>query len=137
MTPEQARANDARQWMQKAAQDLRRVRILLSAEPPDIEGALFHSQQAAEKSLKAFLTWHDVAFRRVHDLDEIGGQCLGVDPSLAEALADADELTKYAWRFRYPGAPYEPSLIEAQTAARVAEGLFQAVRSRLPEAVRQ
>jgi hypothetical protein len=46
--------------------------FLLAAEPPDPEGGLFHSQQAAEKALKGFLTWHDVPFRRVHELDQLG-----------------------------------------------------------------
>jgi HEPN domain-containing protein len=35
---------------------LRRVALLLAADPQDIEGALFHAQQAAEKALKGFLT---------------------------------------------------------------------------------
>jgi hypothetical protein len=41
-----------------------------AATPPDVKGALFHSQQTAEKALKGFLTWHDIAFRRVHELGE-------------------------------------------------------------------
>lgn len=31
----------------------------------------FHCQQAAEKYLKAFLTWHQVAFSKTHDLQEL------------------------------------------------------------------
>jgi hypothetical protein len=72
MPPDPVRAVDARAWLAKAAQDLRRVDLLLAADPPDPEGGLFHSQQAAEKALKGFLTWHDVPFRRVHELDESG-----------------------------------------------------------------
>jgi len=77
MPPDPVRTADTRAWLVKAAQDLRRVEILLAADPPDPEGALFHSQQAAEKALKAFLTFHDVPFRRVHELDELGEQCAG------------------------------------------------------------
>jgi len=50
MPPDPVRAADARAWLAKAAQDLRRVDLLLAAEPPDPEGGLFHSQQAAEKA---------------------------------------------------------------------------------------
>jgi HEPN domain-containing protein len=32
----------------------------------------FHAQQAIEKALKAALTAQGVAFRRIHDLDELG-----------------------------------------------------------------
>src|SRR5712692_7025195 len=100
MQPDPARAADTKAWLAKAAQDLRRVEILLAVNPPDVEGALFHSQQAAEKALKAFLTWHDVRFRRVHELDVIGGQCVDVGPTLASLVTRVDALTKYAWRFR-------------------------------------
>lgn len=93
------RTADTRAWLTKSAQDLRRIEILLAAEPPDAEGALFHSQQAAEKAMKGFLTWHDVPFRRVHELDLIGEQCASVDQSLSDVMSQADTLTKYAWRF--------------------------------------
>jgi HEPN domain-containing protein len=115
MPPDPVRAADARAWLAKAAQDLRRVGLLLAAEPPDPEGGLFHSQQAAEKALKGFLTWHDVAFRRVHELDA---------------------LTKYAWRFRYPGAPYEPTLDEGRTAFNLAREVMDAILGCLPLEVR-
>jgi hypothetical protein len=32
---------------------------------------------------KAFLTFHDVTFRKTHDLNELGGQCAALNPSLA------------------------------------------------------
>jgi HEPN domain-containing protein len=130
------RTVDTRAWLLRAAQDLRRVEILLAAEPPDPEGALFHSQQAAEKALKGFLTWHDVPFRRVHELDEIGEQCAGVDSSLADLMSRADALTKYAWRFRYPGAPYEPTDDECRVAYNLVREVIAAVLDRLPREVR-
>jgi HEPN domain-containing protein len=136
MPPDPVRAADAGAWPAKAARDLRRVGLLLAAEPPDPEGGLFHSQQAAEKALKGFLTWHDVPFRRVHELDELGEQCVGIDSSLAELMSRADALTKYAWRFRYPGAPYEPTLEEGRTAFNLAREVMEAVLDRLPLEVR-
>ena len=125
------RTADTKAWLVKAVRDLR-VEILLAAEPPDSEGALFHSQQAAEKALKGFLTWHDVPFRRVHELDVIGEQCVAVDHSLQDVASRADTLTKYAWRFRYPGVPYEPSLDEARAAFDLAREVMDAVLRRLP-----
>jgi HEPN domain-containing protein len=116
MPRDEVLAADTRAWLEHAAKDLRRVEILLAVKPADVEGALFHSQQAAEKALKAFLTWHDIAFRQVHELSEIGRQCLQVDPALSDLIQRANSLTKYALRFRYPGAPYEPALEEAQAA---------------------
>jgi HEPN domain-containing protein len=135
MRPDLVRSADTKEWLVTAREDLRRVEILLAAAPPDIKGALFHAQQTVEKALKAFLTWHDVPFRRVHELDVIGGQCTDVDASLADLVDRADVLTKYAWRFRYFGAPYEPLLKEAQSALAMAREAVEAIVSRLPEDV--
>jgi len=55
--------------------DLRTAAHQLTAAPPFTGDAVFHAQQAAEKSLKGFLAWHDVPFRKTHDLAEIGRQC--------------------------------------------------------------
>jgi len=115
-----------------ASQDLRRVEILPAAIPPDIEGALFHCQQAAEKALKGFLTWHDIGFRRVHDLDEIGKQCAETDSSLAELLKRVGVLSAYASRFRYPGASYQPAIEEATSARDLAGDVMIDSISRLP-----
>jgi hypothetical protein len=43
-------------------------------------------QQAAEKDTKGFLAWHNVPFRRVHSLEEIGEQCLQIEPGLRYAV---------------------------------------------------
>jgi hypothetical protein len=68
----------------------------------------------------------------VHELDLIGEQCVAVDHSLLDVTSRADALTKYAWRFRYPGAPYEPSLDEARAAFNLAQEVVDAVLRRLP-----
>ena len=136
MQLDSARVEDVRAWLTKASQDLRRVEVLLAAAPPDLEDALFHCQQAAEKAFKGFLTWHDVVFRRIHELDAIGGQCADLDSTLADLVDRADVLTKYAWRFRYPGAPYQPSSEEVEVARALAGQVYQAILDRLPAEVR-
>ena len=47
-----------------------------------VEDVLFHCQQAVEKALKAFLTWHDRPFGKTHDLQRLGLRCPRVDPGL-------------------------------------------------------
>lgn len=136
MQVDPTRSGDAKAWLAKAGQDLRRVEILLAATPADVEGALFHCQQAVEKALKGFLTWQDVGFRRVHDLDEIGRQCAEVDSSMAGLMERVVTLTAYASRFRYPGAPYQPEIEEATAALGVAREVTEAIVSRLPQEAR-
>jgi len=71
---------EVRSWLKKAASDLRGADIDLAASPPFIEDMLFHCQQAAEKTMKGFLTAHDRIFRKTHDLDELASACEAVDP---------------------------------------------------------
>jgi len=45
-------------------------------------------------------------------------------------------LTKYAWKFRYPGELDEPSREEAGAALAVTREVYVSVLARLPEEVR-
>lgn len=53
------RIAEVRSWFQKAGADLRAASFEFTAEPPLTEDIVFHAQQAAEKSIKGFLCWHD------------------------------------------------------------------------------
>ena len=97
---------------------------------------MFHCQQAVEKALKAFLTWHDCRFRKTHDLVEIGGQCVALDPTLEPLLRRAAPLTEYAWKYRYPGEVPEPTQAEAEDALALTQEVIDAVLVRLPAEVR-
>jgi HEPN domain-containing protein len=109
MPPDDPRLADVRGWLRRAADDLRSAEVDLAASPPLTGDAAFHCQQATEKALKALLAWHDVPFRKTHDLAELGQQCVGLDPSLASLCQRAEPLTPFAWMFRYPGEPEEPT----------------------------
>ena len=105
MAPDPERVADTRSWLVKAQHDLRAVDALLGGDEPLPDVAAYHAQQAAEKSLKAFLYWHDVAFRKTHELDELGRVVTEIDADLEHAVEAAVDLTPFAWRFKYPGAP--------------------------------
>lgn len=132
MSPDAERTAEVREWMAKVAADLRGARIDLAATPPLLEDSLFHCQQAIEKVLKAFLTWHDRPFRKTHSLEELGSACCTVDPSLETLVDEAVPLTEFAWVFRYPGAPPTPTLVESKDALAIAERVVAAVAGRLP-----
>ena len=135
MQPEEARTADTRGWLARAALDLRSARHALTASPPLRQDALFHCQQAVEKLFKAFLTWHDVPFRKTHSLEELGSQCLAIETGLRSLVDEAAPLSEYAWKFRYPG-PEEPVAREEMEAAlRTANTAFAEVLSRLPAKV--
>lgn len=115
--------------------DLDAASFELTAEPPFAADVVFHAQQAAEKALKAFLTWHSSSFRKTHNLEELGEQWLRFDFALRPAVDKAVPLTKYAWKYRYPGEPENPTRGEAEGALSLARDLYDAINSRLPAPV--
>jgi HEPN domain-containing protein len=127
---------ETRGWLQRAAHDLGAGAADLNVEPPFTGDAVFHAQQAAEKSMKGFLTWHRRIFRKTHNLTELGTMCVGMDATLDSVVARAAELTDYAWKYRYPGEPSEPDREEAESALKLAREVYDAVLERLPGEVR-
>jgi HEPN domain-containing protein len=120
----------------KAANDLRAAEALTAISPPLFDEAVFHCQQAAEKALKGFLTWNGRAFRMTHNLEEIGEQCLSVDSTLREVINEAVPLSEYAWKFRYPGSPYEPTSEEVLEALSIAQRVVDTVLNLVPADLR-
>jgi HEPN domain-containing protein len=131
MTPNEWLLDETRKWVERARGDLRAAEICAAELPAT---ALFHCQQGAEKYLKAYLTWHQTAFRKTHELQELAAACALIDPALQAALDPAMALSKYAWQFRYPGAPYEPDAQEAALGRALAEQVRAEISSRLPPA---
>lgn len=103
------------QWLKKADSDLKTAKILLDTEVDDYFPCAFHSQQAAEKFLKAYLVRHQVEFRKTHDLDELLTLTHSIDPSLRHEVGSCVWLTPYGVEFRYPG---EYPVVDHPTAER-------------------
>ena len=106
MTPDPLPLEEVKSWLAIAWSDLNAAEILIGGG--SYSQALFYCQQAAEKALKALLTLHGKPFRKTHDISDLSADCLDIDPSLDAALARAERLTQYAWRFRYPGPRLSP-----------------------------
>ena len=132
MPHDPARVAETRGWLVRASSDVRAAEHELRATPPLLDDIVFHCQQTAEKSLKGLLTWHDRPFRKTHSIEELGEQCLQVDPTLKVLIDRAVPLTEYAWKFRYPGEPEEPSQQEAEEALATAREVYAAIVARLP-----
>jgi predicted nucleotidyltransferase/HEPN domain-containing protein len=128
-----AKLEDTKEWLRKAENDLRGADRLVGASPPLLGLTLFHCQQAVEKALKAFLAWHDVPFRKTHEIEELGQACLALDATLTDLIARAGSLTDYAWKFRYPGGGPLPPEEETKETIELARQLYEAVLERLPD----
>ncbi len=136
MTPPDTRAVLRKlvgQWTAKAEEDFRDAGTLFSQEPPSLGGTAFHSQQCAEKYLKAFLTAHQVEFPKTHSIKKLLGLVTPIDAGLARILADAHKLTPYGVDIRYPADFPEMSLALAKGAFDLASKVRDAVRAALGE----
>lgn len=120
----------------KAQQDLDAAAWLLES-PQALNNAVgFHCQQAAEKSLKAYLTWQDEVFEKTHSLVALVGMCLKFTLEFNELRTAAAVLTPYAVTTRYPGDLPEISKQEAGEALGLARKTWEFILDHLPEEAR-
>lgn len=131
--PLNPKEEEVKNWLNKALKDLEAGKHDLKAEPPLTEDVLFHSQQAAEKAIKAFLVWHERRFNKVHDIRELGAAAISIDDSLRSILEVAAELSPFATIFRYPGETEEPLLDDVIDALNLAIKVIDAILERLPK----
>ncbi|MGD0090275.1 MAG: HEPN domain-containing protein [Planctomycetota bacterium] len=68
---DKAKCEVAQQWLVKAAHDLGTARKAAADPDPYLDAAVFHCQQAAERAVKGFLLFHDVEFKKTHDMGEL------------------------------------------------------------------
>jgi HEPN domain-containing protein len=74
----------------KAVSDLAAARACVAATIA-LDVACFHCQQAVEKSLKAFLIFHGVAFPFTHDLGKLMPLCAAMDIAVRAAIGGRDQ----------------------------------------------
>ncbi len=131
--PEEIKRELVRQWLAKAEQDMGAIKALLDSAPPFLHPACFHAQQAAEKYLKAFLTWHQVEFPKTHVFGKLLDLMSQVDEALAASISGVTALTPSGVEVRYPGDIPEPTRAEAEAALELARTVRDAVRRALEE----
>jgi HEPN domain-containing protein len=89
----------------------------------------FHSQQAAEKYIKALLQERGVPFPKTHDLDTLVGLLSPHDAVLDPLRRRLDSLTSFAVEYRYPMS--RATTKQMRAALRTAEAVRTAARERL------
>jgi HEPN domain-containing protein len=131
---EQARLELARDWLTRGSRDLAAARALAALSEPLLDSAIYHCQQAAEKSLKGWLQTQDDPFPKTHDLEQLMRQAALLEPEFDQHLQAAVVLTPYASAFCYPGGAFEPmpSREEFDEALGHAQVIYDFVVARLP-----
>ena len=115
-------------WIGKADLDFKTVvRLGAESEFRDIVG--FHAQQAAEKYLKALLTRHQIEFPKTHVIKRLLILLERADPTMADALDEANWLSPFGAGIRYPGDRAEALPGEEVRALQLAQKVRDAVMS--------
>jgi HEPN domain-containing protein len=121
----------AQKWLKMADEEFA-VAQRLTDEAVGLAAACFHSQQAAEKALKAWLIAHDLRPDKTHKLEKLLTQCAQVESSFRELFPDAKPLTKHAVEDRYD-ADFWPSMDQARTALERARRIYNFVKAHWKE----
>jgi HEPN domain-containing protein len=128
-----AKLAETRQWLIKSQRDLKAAYVLLiNNEESLLDAVVYHCQQAAEKALKAYLTYQEQVVKKTHDLDVLLDICSLFEPGFHDLKDIADTLTPYATEFRYPGDVIEPERSEAEEALEMATLVLDFVIQKLP-----
>jgi len=118
-------------WLERAHSDFALARAALRLPDVLLEDACFHTQQCAEKALKALFLQRGIPFPRTHVvetlLDLLGASGVTVPAGVDEALV----LTQYAVQTRYPGVwePVTPE--EARFALEIASRVLAWVEGQM------
>ncbi len=101
-------------WISKALEDMRVAEheVELGKNEMVTDAVCFHSQQAVEKLLKAFLISHNIEFSRTHDVVYLLTLCSEAEPQFSEI--ELGDMNYYAVRARYPDD--DSSAISAEEA---------------------
>ena len=98
----------AGEWLTKALHDLQTARITAAAPGGPLDTAIYHCQQAAEKSVKGWLVAGNIPFEKTHDVRRLIQQAAVSWPDFARFAEAAEVLTPYVSAFRYPGLTSDP-----------------------------
>jgi HEPN domain-containing protein len=115
------------EWVQKAEGDFIVAQKMLRArKQPVYDAVCFHSQQCAEKYLKAFLQENGFDIPKTHKLLDLVRLCMEVDGSANILVSDLIEIERFSVNIRYPGVSADKE--EAKSAyhgARIIREFFR------------
>jgi HEPN domain-containing protein len=92
------------EWIGKAEGDwVVAQREARARKDPNYDAACFHTQQCAEKYLKARLQEASIPVPRTHNLSDLLKLTLPIEPSWSALQNDLIALNNYGVDYRYPG----------------------------------
>lgn len=102
MTPDDEAAS-SQAWLARAKGNLSLAQGGYLIQGIFLEDLCFNTQQAAEKALKAVCVQYALDFPKTHSLVSLMDFLEAADIQIPEQVKEADILTQFAVRTRYPG----------------------------------
>jgi len=133
--PNERVLHHVKQWLSLADEDLHlaeQAMTLQGKEGPPYRLIAYHTQQCAEKYLKAFLVYCVVDFPYTHNISILLELC-SEHADWPEELQDAEQLTLYSITTRYPREDEQVSEAEAMRAIDLALQVRSQVRTALKQ----
>ena len=121
---------EVRRWLRFAREDLQAAEKLIAEEAFVPRHVCWLAQQAAEKALKAALTFEQIPFPFRHDLDALRN-LLPEGWEVKQQQPDLAELTEWAVEARYPGDWPDATVDEARRAAQQARAVYESMTADL------
>lgn len=118
------------EWEAYALDDEKVAEMILREDGP-ANPLCFHSQQMAEKYLKAYLLRKGGRFEKKHQLVYLLDLCTEIDASFSELVDDAALLSAFYIETRYPGDIPEFSLEEGRKGFEAAKHVKDFVLKKL------
>ena len=122
-----------KEWLTLADDDLRLAGLTMKDAEPVYWAAAFHCQQAAEKSLKAFLAYNEYHVEKTHDIEFLVKLCMKILPEMEQFIESGAALSEYAVDTRYPATKFEITKIKAEKAVDTARSIFEFILNALPD----
>ena len=126
------RLEDTVRWLRYAEEDLETAETFLGHPHVPSRQCCWHTQQAAEKALKAALIFLQIDFHRTHDLNDLRDM---PPESWQFKTTDANlsNLTRWAVEARYPDTMSESTNTDATEAVEQARAVWTSVSDSLKE----
>jgi len=86
-----------------------------------------------EKSLKAFLAYHERHVEKTHDIEFLLGLCAKILPEAGDLIDAGGKLSDYAIESRYPAPRIEVNKLQATEAIETARGIYEFILNALPD----
>lgn len=116
-----------RDWIEKAERDIKSAKVLKEHDCGN-DVVAFHSQQAVEKMMKAYLIVKGQGLATTHSLIYLCKLCAKVDDEFRNYLRDCGFLNQYYIETRYPAdTPLIVEDYEAEECISIAEEIYKLV----------